>query len=180
MAVANRTAPKRERVARWVAVSAVAVCLSVIAVTALALGSPVVRARLGVVDEPATYVAGQRIDLQLARYGESPRTVIIFAREDCRACQSSRAVLAELVADLRSRRGVQVVLAFPHTVEPADATFAAEIGLRSDQVVGADFRHSLLRHVPAVAVVDSQSTILLFREGVMSDESRQEVLAAAS
>ena len=142
---------------------------------------PGLKARLGwsVDDPPApSYRVGERIDLPASLYTTAPRTVLLFTSASCGACQRSKMPTAALVHDLKTLPNTAVVMVTPPSGSQERVPFARELGVPEAQVAvhAGPIR---LQRMPAVVVVDSQGTVLLIREGMLTELDQKEVLQLA-
>lgn len=124
------------------------------------------------------YSAGQQLDLDAAVFAASPRTVFFFSRSSCRACQASKPVMEAIVRDVSHRAGVRVVLVTgaTRTDVQAERTFALEIGLDQSQLLQIELGTLRLRNVPAVVLTDATGSILMVREGLLTENDRSEIV----
>ena len=70
-----------------------------------------------------------------------------------------------------------MILVVSAAADDTEREFGRGVGLESLQVVEAELSQMGIRRLPSLAVVDGEGTILLFREGVLTEESKREVLA---
>ena len=107
---------------------------------------------------PAAYVAGDHIDVPAAWYANSPRTLVVFARAACGACQNAQPFLKTLAAAVTAHGG-RVTIA-GHRDSPADdAAFAKTLGVTDDAFVvfPAGLR---VRVTPTLVLVNREGVIL--------------------
>jgi hypothetical protein len=156
-------------------------CALVLAATIGVASIPNLGERLGW-QSAVRYRAGQQIDLDAALYAGSPRTVFFFARSSCSACQVSKPVMAAIVREVSREAGVRVVLVAGQTLADAESerTFAREIGLEQSQLLRTDLGALRLRSVPAVVLTDAAGSILLAREGLLTEGDRSEIVRIAT
>jgi len=126
-----------------------------------------------------SYAVGQKIDVSASLYERTARTVLLFARSSCQACQRSKLAMAALVHDLTEDPGVAVVLVTPGNMADIDRVFGRELGIEDARIVSAATGTLRIRHVPAIVVVDNTGRILLTREGVLTEADRRDVTQVA-
>jgi hypothetical protein len=89
--------------------------------------------------------------------------------------------MASLVADLSTEAGASVVMINPKTAgREEEEAFARAIGLDESRRVSVDMGTLRIRNVPTFVVVDRAGTILLAREGVLTDADRRDVVGASA
>lgn len=155
---------KTSRWATGIAMGAVAVLV----VTALALVF---------VRRSQPYQVGQLVDLPPALYQSDARTLILFARNSCSACQDAKPFLTELIAAFnKSADGKALLLSEDGIVE--ERVYAAEIGIAEAQVRTMDLRGLRVRSVPTVLLVNARGTVLFVGEGVPSSTDQPHWFAA--
>ena len=100
------------------------------------------------------YVAGQQIDVPAAWYNAAPKTLMLFARASCGACQKAQPFLKELVASLNGR--ASVLMAHPPGADIEDAAFAKSLGIGGRERA---HRHAGLRvhATPTLVLVNSRA-----------------------
>jgi hypothetical protein len=145
--------------------------------TAGYIGWPKVASAMGIkpakpVPQPPAYLAGQKIDSPAEWYSAAPRTLVLFARESCGACQKAQPFLKSLVASLDGR--APVMMAHPAGTEAEDRRFAASIGITSDhiKVVTANMR---VKATPTMVLVDQTGAILAAWEGAGKADRQKEI-----
>jgi thiol-disulfide isomerase/thioredoxin len=121
---------------------------------------------------PPAYIAGQGIDVPAAWYASSPRTLILFARDSCGACQKAQPFLKTLVAGLKDK--ASVVMAHPAGTDVEDVAYAKGLGLADANihVVTANLR---VKATPTLVLVDQQGRILAAWEGAGKEEKQAEI-----
>ncbi len=76
-------------------------CLAVVAVTVCAATVPAVKNRLGLsTPEGLSYAVGGRVDVPASLYSSTSRTVLVFSRSSCGACQRAKPVEAAIALEL--------------------------------------------------------------------------------
>lgn len=122
------------------------------------------------------YAAGDRIDVPAAWYQTAPRTLVLFARASCGACQTAQPFLKELVGSV-VESGDAVVLVGHAGSREEDAVFAKSLGVGDAAILSApdDIR---VRVTPTLVLVDKTGTILHAWEGV-GPPDKQKLIAAA-
>ena len=149
----------------------------ILLVTAMMVAWPRVTNALGMRPKPPApaYTTGQTIDTPAEWYGSTPRTLIVFARASCGACQQAQPFLKLLVADLGSTSAV--VLATSGK-EPADElTYGRALGLNEGAVKTAP-TGLRVRVTPTLVLVDQQGQILAAWEGVGPQKKQAEIRKA--
>lgn len=139
---------------------------------------PRVAAALGVKPAPpaAAYVAGDRVDVPAAWYTRHPKTLVVFARAACGACQNAQPLLKTLAASVIAGGGGVTIAG--HRESPADdASFARSLGVPEEAIVvfPAGLR---VRVTPTLILVSRDGTILHAWEGVGPDAKQQSITAA--
>jgi thiol-disulfide isomerase/thioredoxin len=122
---------------------------------------------------PPAYIVGQGIDVPSSWYSSSPRTLVLFARDSCGACQKAQPFLKTLVAGLGNK--VSVVMAHPAGTDVEDAAFAKSLGLADTNihVVTANLR---VRVTPTLVLVNQQGEILAAWEGAGKADKQAEIV----
>ena len=122
---------------------------------------------------PPAYVAGQGIDVPAEWYSSSARTLVLFARDSCGACQKAQPFLKTLVAGLENK--ASVVMAHPAGMDVEDVAFAKGLGLADSNihVVTANVR---VRHTPTLVLVNQQGEILAAWQGVGKADKQAEIV----
>ena len=148
-----------------------------VAVTAGYIGWPRVANAIGLKPPPPppAYSAGQQVDVPVSWYDSSRRTLIIFGRASCAACEKAQPFLKNLVARVNGRAGV--VLAHPPGEEQADTSFAQSIGVQPDRIVivGPGLR---VRATPTLVLVNNDGKILDAWEGAGPPERQSSIVRA--
>ena len=121
---------------------------------------------------PPAYVAGQQIDVPAAWYNAAPRTLVLFARESCGACQKAQPFLKELVASLDGR--ASVLMAHPAGTDMEDAAFAKGLGI-PDAMVHAGIAGLRVHATPTLVLVNQQGAILAAWEGTGKADKQAEI-----
>ena len=124
--------------------------------------------------QPPAYSAGQQIDVPAAWYSASPRTLLVFAREACGACQKAQPFLKQLVAGVTTSGRAAVVMAHPAASAIEDAVFAKAIGVGEGSLhaVTANLR---VKATPTIVLVDQQGAILAAWEGAGKEDKQAEI-----
>ncbi len=124
--------------------------------------------------QPPAYTAGEQIDVPASWYSASPRTLVVFAREACGACQKAQPFLKSLVSGLDDH--ATVVMAHPAASAANDALFAKAIGIADDRLhaVTAGLR---VKATPTIVLVDRQGAILAAWEGAGTEAKQAEISA---
>lgn len=125
---------------------------------------------------PPAYVAGDRIDVPAAWYSPAPKTLILFARASCGACQNAQPFLKTLVSDVTELGGAVVVAGHRETPKE-DGAFARSLGL-SDSAFVVFPQGLRVRVTPTLVIVDRSGAILQAWEAVGPPERQQQIAAA--
>jgi len=139
---------------------------------------PRVTSALGIKPEPPApaYAVGDLIDVPSGWYARTPKTLVVFARASCGACETAQPFLKTLVASV-AERGGSVAFAGHRETPADDAVFARSLGLpdKAFAIFPAGLR---VRVTPTLVVVNREGTVLHAWEGVGPPE-KQHVIAAA-
>ncbi len=141
---------------------------------------PRMAAAFGLNSAPAppapAYVAGDQVDVPAAWYSRHPRTLVVFARAACGACQTAQPFLKTLAASVIEKGG-GVAIAGHRESPDEDASFAKGLGVPQDAIVvfPAGLR---VRVTPTLILVARDGTILHAWEGVGPDAKQQTIQAA--
>lgn len=160
-----------DRVLGKAAVVAFTLLLVCAAVTTAAFFSPTVRSSLFPGFKPESgYLAGDVVDVPVKSHLQSRRTVILFARSSCSACQSSRDGIRQIVLAARAR-GADAMMFTPESGSEAEFAYAESAGFGRSSVRGTT--HKLrVRLVPTILLVDDTGRILFAKEGKPSTEDQ--------
>lgn len=166
--------------ARHAATAVIAICVTVVAGSLLALAVPEWRRALGLPapDGPA-YSAGDPVDVPAGIYGAAPLTLLLFTRSDCRACQAGKPALSGLIGMLHDRTTVRVVMIVNQGTEAAERQYLHEIGLDEGGLAGVDFSALRVQRVPTMVLVDRQGNVRYYLEGPPSALDHAELLRIA-
>jgi hypothetical protein len=167
-----------DRFVRAILAGAAVVALALVAATVVMGALPRFRSRF-LSPSPPAYEPGDQLTLLPANLRLEHRNVVVFSRHDCSACQQSKAEFTNLAADLRGARPVQLIFIVPAPLSEEELIFGREIGLESSPL-GLSLQDSRLRGVPSVAVVDERGKILMFHEGVLTEETRRYITTVAA
>jgi len=138
----------------------IVVSVVVLVGTAALVVSPPLREFVGVGPqvEPPAYRVGDRVDVVSSLYASSPRTLLLFARSNCAACQRSEPFHQAAIAAAQQAH-TTVALLTPTADPEGEATYAARLGLTRDQVHHIEPGSIRLRTVPTLMLVDSEGRI---------------------
>ena len=145
--------------------------------TAAYVGWPRVAGAVGIkppAPQPA-YAAGQTFDAPPAWYADAPRTLVIFARASCTACEKAQPFLKELVGTVGPKAAA--VMAHPPGAPDEDAQFARSLGIADDRIVVVD-AGLRVKSTPTIVLVDQRGTILHAWEGVGPVENQARIAGA--
>ena len=165
MPVSDQRDARIGRVALWFGAASVLA----LAVTVLVLAVPSLSETLRSDRQPVAYTVGDRLDLDPATFTSSARTLFLFSRFSCGACQASKPTMAAIVADLAKRPDTHVVLVVPDAVPDEERLFALELGLDPSQILRTDLHRLRLRQVPTMVLADESGKILIAREGRLTE-----------
>ena len=121
---------------------------------------------------PPAYSAGQHVDVPAVWYNTAPRTLIVFARASCAACEKAHPFLKSLVSDLNGR--AVVVMAHPVKSAYEDNSFATSLGI-ADANVHEVTPNLRVKATPTIVLVNQQGAILAAWEGAGSPEHQAEI-----
>jgi len=168
-----------DRLVRRASVAASAGLALMLVATVLYIGWPRVTSALGLSSKPAprpaAYAAGQTIDVPAAWYADAPKTLVIFARESCAACQRAQPFLASLVSKMQGHGGV--LMAHAPGADADDLKFGVSLGLPADRVFITP-PNLRVHATPTLVLVDAQGHILDAWEGVAKDDVQAAILKA--
>jgi len=170
-----------DRLVRRVSIAASAGLALMLAATVVYVAWPRVAAAFGSKPAPVTvppaYAAGQSIDAPAAWYADAPRTLVLFARASCAACEKAQPFLKQLVAAMAGQGGA--VMAHPPGAEADDRRFAKSLGIGDGDVfvTPAGLR---VRATPTIVLVDRQGRILDAWEGAGTPERQAEILKSVT
>jgi hypothetical protein len=153
--------------------------VTVLAATIAALALPSVWERIRAQPPAVAYVEGETIDVDPLAFRASARTVFLFSRFSCGACQASKPVMAGIVADLAERRDVRVILVTGEALPEEEQLFARDLGLAPSRVLQTDLSRLRVRQVPTMVVADAAGRILIAREGLLTESDRIDVVRAS-
>ena len=174
----RRTVPAsdtRDTIIGRVAVLVTVTTVVVVTVTVIALALPAFFERFRDQPTPA-YAVGDLIDLNPALYRSSHRTVFMFSRFSCSACQASQRVMADIVADVAKHPDARVVLVVADSSPDEERSFAGKLGLEPSQIHQTDLRTLRVRQVPTMVLADRAGRILMAREGLLTESDRIDVV----
>jgi len=124
--------------------------------------------------QPPAYLASELIDVPASWYNDAPKTLVLFARASCGACDKAKPFLASLVTGLRGQ--VKAVMAHPAGAEADDLAFARSVGIPDNQVQKVT-AHLRVKATPTIVLVNQQGTILAAWEGAGSEARQAEIVA---
>jgi hypothetical protein len=166
-----------DRLIRNASIAVTAGLVLAVAATASYIAFPSVANATGAqpAPRPVAYAVGDPIDVPAGWYEGATRTLIVFARASCAACDSAKPFLTELVADA-SKAG-RAVMAHPPGEDAADRAYARDLGVADAdiRVVTPGLR---VRATPTLVLVDARGTILQAWEGVGPAENHPAIAAA--
>jgi hypothetical protein len=130
----------------------------VLTVTAAAVFSSGVRSALGLASAKG-YAVGDAFDVDLAPGPNHGRTLVILGRESCPACRRAHPFLKSLVEVASRQADIRVAMVVPEGVAEAEMAFATSLGVRPEQVTGADLASLRLAQVPTVVLLDATGRV---------------------
>jgi hypothetical protein len=165
------------RAIRRAAVAATFSLLLLIIITAIVIASPGARefVREHMHWTTTGFEEGSSSQLPAEFYSSAGHTVLIFATTNCAACQRALPFHQQLlhsVANALETRA-RVVLTSPGD-DPA--AYAATLNVPATQVMTWDARHTTLRRVPTILIVDRNGVVVYAREGVLNDDQQRELI----
>ena len=148
-----------------------------VAATAVYIGWPRVANALGLKPPPPppAYTSGQKIDVPTSWYDSSPKTLIIFGRASCVACEKAQPFLKGLVTRLNGRAAA--VLAHPPGADADDTAFAKSLGITNDRIV-VSVPGLRVRATPTLVLVNKNGTVLEAWEGAGPPEKQSSIVKA--
>ncbi len=146
--------------ARWFLTGVVVVSVVVLGGTAALVVSPTLRelAGIGPTVEPPPYQSGDTVDVPPAVYQSAARTLLLFARSDCAACQRSELFHQSAIA-AAATVGTGVAMMSPTSHPASEAPYAARLGVAPEQVHVIAPGSIKLRTVPTLMLVDAAGRI---------------------
>lgn len=124
---------------------------------------------------PAAFTVGAASDLPAGLYDDADFSVLMFATNNCAACQRALPFHQELVraASNESQWRARLLM-----TSPGDdtAAYAATMALPADRVTRFDATGTKLRHVPTVLIVDRHGTVRAMTEGLLADAEQRAML----
>ncbi len=168
-----------EVLARWFLTAVVVVSVVVLAGTAALVVSPTLRDWVGVGPSVVRlpYQTGDLVDVPPAVYQSSARTLLLFARRDCAACQRSELFHQSAIA-AAATVGTGVALMSPTTDPASEAPYAARLGVAPEQVHVIAPGSIKLRTVPTLMLVDAAGRIQDVWFGVVDPATEAVILNA--
>ena len=157
------------------------VCVVTVVATAGALVVPAVAARLGWTSttvRPA-YEVGSRIDVPASLYADRARTVLVFGRSSCGACERAKPMLSSAIREVTRESSVSVAMVAGAGATAADRQFARDLGIPEDRFFTLDVQSLKLERVPTLVLVDQRGTVLFEREGTLDQTHFDQLLSAA-
>ena len=150
--------------------------VGMVVATAMYIGWPRVANALGLgpAPPPPAYVAGQQVDVPAHWYNGADKTLLIFAKASCKACEKAQPFIKGLVGRVNGRAAA--VMAHPPG-DPADLKFAQSLGITEDYVVtvGKGLR---VKATPTILLLNKNGTVLDAWEGVGPPEKQSTIVKA--
>ena len=174
LAVGPQLKSSAPRIDRYSVVASLGLVLMV-AATAVYVGWPRVANALGVKPSvpPPAYAAGERVDVPVSWYDSRPKTLIIFGRASCVACEKAQPFLKGLVTRLNGRAAA--VFAHPAGADADDAAFGRSLGIANDRIVTVQ-TGLRVRATPTILLVNQNGTVLEAWEGAGPPERQSSIL----
>lgn len=167
----------RDSLLRKTAIAVCTACVLIIVGTLVLLNVPTFR-RLVAGDPHTGYVVGDKVDVAINLFDQSPYTVLVFARTTCAVCESSMPVLAHLASALPKDSSVRIFIVKFEAREAPDL-YAARLGIDARQIVTLApeaLETMKLQIVPTVLVVNKTGTILFRHTGLVDASAENSVL----
>jgi thioredoxin-related protein len=159
---------------RRIATAAAVTCLAVVAITALLISVPSLRARVALLSVRTSYRVGERIDVSPHVYENSPLTLLVFTRSNCAACQAAKPALKNIAGHLKATPA-QMILVVGSPDASSEIGYASEIGLDRTRIAGVNLTALRLQSVPTLVLVSRSGEVLYTTEGPPSDQQQQEL-----
>jgi thioredoxin-related protein len=163
-----------DRLISRTAIVANATLALVLGATLLTVAWPRVANAIGIRPQaaPPAYRAGDQIDVPADWYHASDRTLVLFARASCGACQQAHPFLQKLVASLKDRS--MVVMASTLQERDDDLRYGRALGIDDpfNHVTPAGLR---VRATPTLVLIDRGGRILGAWEGVGPPDRQIEI-----
>jgi hypothetical protein len=154
------------------AVGVVVAAASVLCLTMAVAEAPTLARRFGWTSSPVSpYPVGSQVDVPPPLYSTG-KTILVFSRSGCSACELSRPTLSHIIDDFGRRSDVHIVLATPSAFAEDEVGFARDLHLDVTQHVAIDFSRLRLTHVPTLLVVNDDGVVVFCREGVLTEDDR--------
>jgi len=159
----------------------IVVSVVVLVGTAALVVSPSLREFVGVGPqvEPPAYLVGERVDVASSLYASSPRTLLLFARSNCAACQRSETFHHAAIGTAQQAH-MAVALLTPTADLAEEAAYAERLGLTRDQVHHIEPGSIKLRTVPTLMLVDTDGRVHDVWFGVADSATETAILARLS
>ena len=121
---------------------------------------------------PPASAAGPKIDVPVEWYNGAPKTLVLFARASCGACEKAQPFLKSIVAGLEGR--ASAMMAHPAGTEDEDTGYARSLGIAESnvRVVTANLR---VKATPTLVLVNQQGAILAAWEGAGAPDKQAEI-----
>lgn len=165
-----------EALLRHVATASVATLVVAVVATSIVVLVPSVRDFLLVTEETPAYVVGEAIDLPADAFRAAPRTLLLFARSTCAACQQAQPFFLDAIGVSSAQPGLAVALVTTGRNKDDELIYGRTLGLVDAQIhfiAASDLR---LKRVPSVAIVDQSGVVRFFRETLTGLDVQRDVL----
>jgi len=169
--------PRTDRLVKELSLAASVALTAALVVSALVVAWPRVTHALGIKPKPpaAAYSAGDRVDVPADWYRSSPRTLVLFARASCGACEKAQPFLKDLATRV-SGKSAFVVAGGVETKEE-DAAFARSLGAAESSIKTTP-SGARVRATPTLVLVDDRGIILEAWEGVGPEQKQAAIVKA--
>jgi hypothetical protein len=167
-------------IVRRITTGVLVACLAVVAVTVCAATVPAVKNRLGfATTQSLSYTVGGRIDVPASLYRSTSRTVLVFSRASCGACQRAKPVEAAIALELTQHPDVPVLIVTDTTFQKDESAFAHAVGIPPSRLFRTDLTKLHLKRIPAIVVVDRSGKVLASEEGIPSEVQHEAIVRTA-
>jgi thioredoxin-related protein len=169
--------PRTEKLVKELSLAASVTLTVALVASALVVLWPRVTHALGIKPKrpAAAYRAGDRVDVPADWYRSSPRTLVLFARASCGACEKARPFLKDLTERLSGKSAI--VVAGGVETKDEDAAFARSLGV-TDSSIKTTPSGLRVRVTPTLVLVDDRGTILESWEGIGPPDKQKAIVEA--
>ena len=152
---------------------------AIVAATATVIAWPSLGRAIGIDAGRRGYRVGDTVDVPAQAYQSTRRTVVMFLRSNCAACQKAKLPLKEVAHAVGSLDDIGVVMINPRGDTHGDS-LTREIG--TSRAARFELPPAALRVsvVPTVLIVDRQGVITFSHEGPFNELEKIRLLSALS